>query len=538
MTATAPLLATNCVACGRPLEDPVSQETGIGPDCRQIYNYVHISALSENHRHEARHVIHAITSGALVGDELRAGIFRLYELGFQELSKRIEQRMWRKAIQIEIASPAPVQPPEPKSRPPLPFTLTDGQARALDAADRLTKRKGFGAMVNAGFAGVGKTSMIRVFADQLGLPIVITPTGKAASRVKEATGLSASTIHRWLYKSQENPKTGVVTFTRSSPDSIPVTPSRIVIVDEASMLGPDVWKDVNEICKQLELKLILVGDPFQLPPVQPPNAPPFSVLSPEFAASIGAERVEMTEVLRQAQDSPVIRASMALRNGAGLHALRELPRVESHQFWQACVWAFQNQGVVICHRNQTRFAINAGMRTSLGYVDEMPQVGEPLMVLKNEYTAGLMNGESFLFEGWARDEVRPEVFERVYDRYKQVEADTRFGGTTVNNKKTTVTISLEELHGRLTEPGFTAISKTANTWSRLQSLFSGENIAPHVHANFGYCYTGHKSQGSQWRNALVCLEPSVRLDEEDGRRWMYTAITRASLMAGIHYGRI
>jgi hypothetical protein len=516
-------------------------ETGLGSDCRQLYNYVKISALSGVDRNEAHLLIHGIAKGELLGQALRGGIFRLYELGFTDLSKRIEQRVWRKVVQVEIATTeaaVPAAPEPPRVKPPLPFTLTDGQGRALGAVEELCGSYGFGALVVAGFAGTGKTSLIRVFSDQFGTPTVITPTGKSALRVREATGLNASTIHRWLYHAVEDEKTGVIKFVRRQPEDVVIPPSRMVVVDESSMLGPDIWKDVYGMCRLLSLKLVLVGDPFQLPPVQARDAAPFSVLLPEFATSIGATRVEMTEVLRQAQESPVIRASMALRNGAGLHALRELPRIESKDFWTSCASVFRSQGVIICHRNATRFTVNAGVRTTFGLTDEMPQPGEPMMVLKNDYGAGLMNGETFTFEGWVNDNVRPDVFERVYDPFKQVEAVTRFGGTTVNGGKTTVTLSLEELHGRLAEPGFSSIAKTAGKWARLQGLYSGDTLAPHVHANFGYCYTAHKSQGSEWPYVIVCLEPSVRLDEDDGRRWVYTGITRASKMAGIHLGRV
>lgn len=294
------------------------------------------------------------------------------------------------------------------------------------------------------------------------------------------------------------------------------------------MVGPEIWKDVRQVCEQHDLKLIVIGDGFQLPPVQNRDAPPFSVLTPAFAAELGAERVEMTEVLRQAQDSPVIRASMALRQGWGVNAFRELEKADRSNFGQWALNCHKWGGVTICHRNATRYQLNAMFRWSLGIHDEMPQPGEPLLVLKNAYEVGLVNGEAITFGGWSHE---PMQYTRVYDRYKNVEENTRFGGASVGDG-ITATISVEELHGRLTA-GAVPVEIAASRWARTENVLSNDRVATHVHANFGYVYTAHKAQGSQWPGVLVVIENSVRLDEEEGRRWAYTAITRAQQKAAV-----
>jgi hypothetical protein len=515
------------------LTDAVSAEIGMGPDCVVMYGY-DTRKCSLAAQAEANQLVHGIASTTFSADEARAAIFRLFELGFVELSKRIERRIGRwiaTSSYVVVATPElPIA--EPVKIEPLPFALTAGQEQACEAVRKIMRPPGHALCVVAGYAGTGKTTLLRALALEYGSPVVITPTGKAALRVREATKLSASTIHRWLYVPKENEKTGAVRFVRRELGEIFVPRSRLVVIDEASMVGPDVWKDVYTICQQLDLKLVLVGDGFQLPPVLPPGVPPFSVLLPEFAAQLKAERIEMTEVLRQAQGSPVIRASMAIRNGGGLRALSELPRLDLSQIANVAVSTHQQGGVTICHRNVTRFQINAGIRMTLGIYDEMPRAGEPLLVLKNVYEAGVVNGESFLFEGWT---VPPESFERVFDRYKPVEEDTRFGATTIG--RVTATLSIEEIHGRLTA-GTRAIQIAAGKWARMQNVYSGDSLAPHIPAQFGYCYTAHKSQGSEWPYVLVVIEPSVRFDEEEGRRWVYTALTRASKMAAVYVGRI
>lgn len=99
---TAPatrLLATHCIACGRPLVDAVSVNAGMGPDCREKYGY-NIQAAPEA-RAEANKLVHALASAdeepstAMVAGTIR----RLFQLGFLTLGKKIGERF--SAVDIE-----------------------------------------------------------------------------------------------------------------------------------------------------------------------------------------------------------------------------------------------------------------------------------------------------------------------------------------------------------------------------------------------------------------------------------------------------
>ncbi len=553
MTATASTqVSTNCAACGRAFSDQTSAQTGLDQTCRAQFGYRKISSLKPEETIEAHVLIHALAQNKLRGDELRGAIFRLYELGFTDLSQRIERRVGKETIpeaarveapgptQLEIALGQAAAVP-PSNLRPLTFDPTAHQHMALDLVRRLKARYGYGVGVVVGYAGVGKTSAIQFIAHEHGEPLVITPTGKASKRVHEATGVHAMTIHRWIYAPTEDPKTGTVKFQRRTAEEIEalIPRSRLVVLDESSMVGPEIWHDVRTICEHHGLKLVCIGDGFQLPPVQPPKSAPFSILVPEFAAQLGAERVEMTEVLRQAQDSPIIRASIALRQGWGRKAFKELTEVPTSNLANVCLAVHQQGGVTICHRNVTRFYLNAGIRRMLGIWDEMPIAGEPLMVLKNAYEIGVVNGETITFPGW---ENAPENHDRVFDRWTNVEETARFGSIVIprdgiEGKVLRATIAVEELHGRLTA-GQKAISTAAAKWARLNGVYSGDNLSPHCHANFGYAYTAHKFQGSQAPYVLVCIEPSIRLDEEEGRRWAYTSLTRGQIACAIHWGAV
>jgi exodeoxyribonuclease V alpha subunit len=124
--------------------------------------------------------------------------------------------------------------------------LDESQLEAVEAACDM------GDAIITGGAGTGKTTIIKTVADQMeGRVEIMAPTGKAAARLKEATGYPASTIHRALLWDGEK-------INRQSPFTC------TVIVDETSMI--DAWL-LAQMLKFNPPKLLLVGDAAQLPPV-------------------------------------------------------------------------------------------------------------------------------------------------------------------------------------------------------------------------------------------------------------------------------
>lgn len=143
--------------------------------------------------------------------------------------------------------------------------------------------------VLTGGAGVGKTRALKVFVEQLvaaeGIrPILLlAPTGKARVRLSENTGRKAQTIHQILSKQKLiGPGLTLLNSTREPPQK-----ATTVIIDEASMPSVDL---LASLFKAIDLnairRLVLVGDPHQLPPIGPGR--PFA----EFVAELRAKRPE------------------------------------------------------------------------------------------------------------------------------------------------------------------------------------------------------------------------------------------------------
>lgn len=395
------------------------------------------------------------------------------------------------------------------------FKLTDGQSKALEMAKALVckphDRPHIGVL--RGVAGTGKTTMIRVLANELGELAIIAPTGKAAVRVTEATGLGASTVHRFIYTPHEDPLSGQVNFTRKSLEEMVAPASGVIVVEEASMVGKQMWEDIYHVAEQLRCHILAVGDPFQLPPVEDrlEDGVQFGLLLPNFKFDLQAD---LTEITRQALESPIIRASMKLRNGEAGEAVMELPRVPVAQMLDKHLELLDHNGVVICHRNASRFELNRRIRERKALSDKTVHEGEPLLVLRNNYQLQRFNGEVLRFDSWDKP---PGKQWEIYDRWKQIAEHGAFGLGVVEGVK--CGLVPKAIFGNLENIGVNSIEMVARA-------ALGPDV-PYLHCSFGYTLTAHKSQGSEWNDVMVVVERSVQPYTRDGCRWLYTAVTRA-----------
>ena len=125
--------------------------------------------------------------------------------------------------------------------------------------------------------------------------MLAAPTGRAAKRLTEVTGEDASTIHR-LLEAGIDPATGKMVFARDEDNPLKAD---AVIVDEMSMVDVLLLGSLLRAVPQGK-RLILVGDPDQLPPVGPGF--PFS----DMLRSGVLPAVRLTEIFRQAQQSLIV----------------------------------------------------------------------------------------------------------------------------------------------------------------------------------------------------------------------------------------
>src|SRR6185312_11132640 len=170
-------------------------------------------------------------------------------------------------------------------------------------------------LVVTGGPGVGKTTLLNAIlkiltAKQVRVALC-APTGRAAKRLAESTGLDARTIHRLL---EADPRTGGFKWDQTSPLACD-----LLVLDEASMVDVPLMRSLLRALPD-EAALLIVGDADQLPSVGPGQ-----VLA-DIIASGALPTIRLTEIFRQAAQSRVIRNAHRINSG-------QLPELDQTGGW-------------------------------------------------------------------------------------------------------------------------------------------------------------------------------------------------------------
>jgi exodeoxyribonuclease-5 len=177
---------------------------------------------------------------------------------------------------------------------------------------------------------------------------------------------------------------------------------------------------------------------------------------------------------------------------------------------------------IVAWRNETRQKLNLGIRRAQGFEDGVLTPGEPLLVMANTYALDRFNGEVVDFKGWT---TVPGEERAVRDAHKNVSALVTYGVAKVEDQD--VLLSPEEVFGNCGGIGPRVMSKWGRGYAMTVFKYTASLAPPHLSANLGYCLTAHKAQGSEWNDVMVVIEPGRKPFTYEGRRWLYTAITRA-----------
>lgn len=341
-----------------------------------------------------------------------------------------------------------------------------------------------------GFAGTGKTTLAKELAQWAkGTVLFATFTGKAALVLQSKGCDGASTIHSLIYKPKQDPITGEFTFTLN--DESALTTAALLIVDEVSMVGDELARDLLSFKKPI----LVLGDPAQLPPVKDTGF--FINARPD---------VMLTEVHRQARDNPIIWLSMQVREGKRLQPghYGETELIDRATCDRLAVWAqVSSADQLLCGMNKTRAHSNQKIRREAGLSQEgdpkewLPVKGDRLICLRNNREMGLLNGMLFDTLESAEDVHRKLVGAKM--RVKSFDQP--------NRAPIDVQTPREFFEGK-------------------ESNLHWKQIIDHQQFTFGWAITCHKAQGSQWPHVGIINEAHVFREEAD--KWLYTAITRAA----------
>jgi exodeoxyribonuclease-5 len=362
--------------------------------------------------------------------------------------------------------------------------------------------------VISGYAGTGKSTLVRFIIEALGVDekrvAYAAFTGKAAEVLRKKGNKNACTLHKLLYDHFPKPAGG---FFRKPKPKIDYD---VVVVDEVSMAP----KALMELLLKHKCYVICLGDPFQIPPID----------KDEDNHLLDHPHIFLDEVMRQAQESEIIRLTMDIRAGKEIpfndkgKEVLVLPRQELTT--GMLTWADQ----VLVGTNATRLAINNQMRSLYGF-EGGPQEGEKVICLRNywetisEDEQPLVNGTIGYLKNSFTNFLKIPAYvtggrlsqiDTVMGDFCSDDGVTEFKNLTMDKKMI--------LEG---EP-------TLN-WKEAWKLSNNKKYMNSLPLSFtyGYAITAHKSQGSEWDNVLV-IEEGFPFDKEEHKRWLYTACTRAA----------
>lgn len=388
-----------------------------------------------------------------------------------------------------------------------------------------------------GYAGTGKTTIASATVDELGLTgraLYAAFTGKAAFVLRTKGCEGASTIHSLIYQAKEKARAAINELYKqleresdpmrrdmvqrtiaaeeaklAMPDWIlnegsELGQAPLLVLDEVSMVGHTMAADLLSF----GTKMLVLGDPAQLPPVE--GAGYFINANPDHL---------LDEIHRSALDSPVTRLATAVRgappgdrtlgvpgpDGDSGRLLRLSGPDELLSFDQ-----------VLVGTNAMRWRFNTMLRALRGLTGNIPQPGDRIIILTNNSAAGVFNGQQLIVE---QATVNPDYSDVIH-------------------------LATVDDEGQ---------SRQIDVWASGFVDLDGEKLAKRngrgriIAATWGHAITCHKSQGSQWDRVLVIDESHVfaRGAYRDhvevlgpagaeleahiaGKRWLYTAITRAA----------
>jgi len=379
------------------------------------------------------------------------------------------------------------------------ITLTKDQNKAIGTLlDWYKNPSSKNFITLGGYAGTGKTSLIgnfRLLLNKTNKNLKVafcSYTGKA-TRVLRVMLLdqktifkndSISTIHSLIYSPMVNSNEEIIGWEKKEKINFD-----LIILDEASMVDESIWDDLLSY----GIPIIAVGDHGQLPPV---NGKFNLMANPEL---------KLEEIHRQKKGNSIIDLSIMARTEGfipeGTYG-KNIIKISRHdsdnsELINEILSNYSPELLILCGYNTTRIRLNNYIRHSLEFTGLTPQKGDRVICLRNNHEKNIFNGMlgsiNYIDESDDKAYYAKIDFDDEPDIYKGFILAEQFG------------------------------NKEPLNFTQRRNLTLKADLF-----DFGYALTVHKAQGSQARKVLLFEERFPKMDDEAWRRWLYTAVTRAS----------
>jgi exodeoxyribonuclease-5 len=439
---------------------------------------------------------------------------------------------------------------------------TEDQSEALrKIAEYIIENNSDVIFLLTGYAGTGKTSVISSFVRTLDMlrirSVLLAPTGRAAKVLGSYAGRQALTIHKKIYR-QKSSKDGMGSFILDRN----LHRATYFIVDEASMISNissdaslfgsgKLLDDLLEyVYSGTDCKLILVGDPAQLPPVGSNLSPALDTQSlGEYG--FGLRTAGLRQVVRQSETSGVLMNATKVRLQIYENDLthpsmdcvnfNDVIRLSGEELIDELSASYGTCGlegtIIVVNSNKQANRYNQGIRNRIFFREEEISPGDMVMIVKNNYflVEDDEEGPGFIANGDIAEVKKIRKYtERYGFRFAEMELyfpDYNFeveskvmmdvlhldtpALPTEKNRELFQNILADYLHIRTRRKQYQAIRE--DPWYNALQI------------KFAYAVTCHKAQGGQWERVFIDQGMFNRNEITiDYLRWFYTALTRST----------
>lgn len=445
-----------------------------------------------------------------------------------------------------------------KLRENFPFDLTKDQDSALvKMSGYLPSPTKDEVMILKGYAGTGKTTLIRTLVNSLPTldmkVVLLAPTGRAAKVMAHYAKTRAFTIHKAIYIPRRS-EFGLSFVLRPNRAT-----NTLFVVDEASMISDSSMDSrmtggslLEDLLRFVDMgkgnKLLFIGDVAQLPPVHYDQSP---ALNPNILRGYGKDVIvaELKQVMRQAEESGVLRNATYLRSVQSdipkviqLEENQEVHRLFDGYMIEEALNKANNDGVddvvVITRSNKRANLYNRQIRSRVHWQEDRIASGDYLMIVKNNYfwlpdshKAGFLANGDVVEVLQIRNEmsIHGLTFVDVTLRLPDYPDEEPFESKIILDVLDEDGPSLNREKSEVLYLGVQADYADEPTKAKRMEKVKNDPFLNALQVKFSYAVTGHKAQGGQWKHVFI-EHPWLPEDEIDLEylRWLYTAFTRST----------
>lgn len=443
-------------------------------------------------------------------------------------------------------------------------TLNEGQSEAMGVFIDFSRTPEVDYFILEGWAGTGKTYLSSTMVEWLlfnsikGTRVAMTaPTNDAVKVLRNNAKfkddrLFYGTIHSLAGMKAQRNKDGKLKFKKDYKRECILDECTHLVIDEGSMLNSELFHIIHDnYVVTGKLKVIIIGDGGQIPPVGEKAAIPFTK---EGREKYGMWFYELDKIVRQAEGNPIINFTTKLRkkiyaptpiinfssvieDNTGLLFLGSknrstLGKLMRDLFTSEDFTKNPNYAKVICFRNKVVAQFNKVIRGMI-YKKNITKImiGEKMVA-----SDAIMDGyDTFIMTNGTKFEVLSFTIDTICplhgNKYKYYQAKVRVEDETTENIKILHEDSEKLFYSDLQElakiakgePDGNTRMKLWNKYFELKQFFAS--------VSYNYAITAHRSQGSTYQYALVIMEDIYgfrhpEISDYDRNRLGYTACTR------------